>query len=173
MANPGATRRRSEELHDPCAVSIEGAPDRIPEPGGSQLRILRRFVGTVLVVYWATLFIATHLPIPEGPMRIPGADKAVHFTGYGILGLLLACWIALRRRLTAGGGVAVVLALAGYGAIDEWLQIPVGRSCDLADWLCDVLGSSVGVLVIALLSRLQPPVRPADGDADARDDGRQ
>jgi len=52
--------------------------------------------------------------------------------------------------------LATVLVLATYGAVDELLQIPVGRTCDIADWVFDLLGGSLGVLTIAMLDRFRP-----------------
>ncbi len=117
---------------------------------------LRRFVAAALLVYWIVLFAATHVPIRRAPVSIPGADKVVHFVGYGVLGLLLTFWVGLRRPLSGKVLLATVLILATYGAIDELLQIPVGRTCDIADWVFDLLGASLGVLTIALLNRFRP-----------------
>ncbi len=131
--------------------------DETSENGGpSANQNLRRFVGAALAVYWLVLFAATHVPIRRSPVAIPGADKVVHFVGYGVLGLLLTFWIGLRRPLSKRVLLVTVLVLATYGAIDELLQIPVGRTCDIADWVFDLLGGGLGVLTIAALDRFRP-----------------
>src|SRR5690606_24976899 len=116
-----------------------------------QASIVRRIAGVALTVYWLTLFTATHIPVRDAPVQFPGADKVAHFVGYGTLGLLLSFYVAMRRPWTMKVALVTVLAIAAYGAIDELLQIPVGRTCELADWMFDVLGASVGGLVITVL----------------------
>lgn len=72
-----------------------------------------------------------------------GGDKVVHFAIYGLLATLVC-------RLGTGWRAAVwaFLATAAFGATDEWHQsfIP-GRSTELADWLADVLGAAVAVVL--------------------------
>ena len=121
-----------------------------------QTYVLLRFVGTVLAVYWLTLFAATHMPLSDAPVGFRGADKIVHFAGYGILGLLVGLWVALRRPLTIKIALLSVAVLAAYGAIDELLQIPVGRTCDIYDWTCDVFGAGAGMLVMWLAALAHP-----------------
>jgi VanZ family protein len=110
-----------------------------------------------LAVYWITLLLATHVPVPSSAVSVPGADKVAHFVGYGVLGLLATLWITLRRPLSVRLTLLIIVCLAAYAAVDELLQIPVGRSCDIADWKWDVIGGSVGALLIALVSRLHSP----------------
>ena len=121
---------------------------------------LRRFTGAMLAVCSLSMFTATHVPISHPPVPIPGADKVVHFVGYGVLCLLLTFWIGLRRPLSRRVLWSTVLVLAAYGAVDELLQIPVGRTCDPADWGFDLSGGSVGVLTIASLNRFRPRRMP-------------
>lgn len=107
-----------------------------------------------LAAYWCLLFTATHLPPRSLKMVDPfgsGSDKAQHFLGYFGLGLggvlLLAAHGWLRGRTLA----LVWAACATYGALDELLQIPVGRSADWQDWLADVSGSGTACLLGAVL----------------------
>jgi VanZ family protein len=75
---------------------------------------------------------------------------------YGVLGLLTlrAAAVAQRARGTA---VAALVAVALFGALDEWHQqfIP-GRSQDTADWLADTLGGGTGILLAAVRPRREP-----------------
>src|SRR3954465_11589133 len=88
----------------------------------------------VVILYWAGLFGATHIPAPRLP-PIPVTDKTAHLVSYGFLASLL--YLALSRgnraRSSAEVAILVLTILLAYGAIDEWTQIPVGRSCELAD----------------------------------------
>ena len=101
-------------------------------------------------IYWLGLFILTHTPVAL-PVIIVSSDKSAHFVGYAMLGTLL--FVSLR---IAGWRDPMLLLLTiglAYGAIDEWLQIPVGRSCELNDWFADAAGIAVAVTVCTLIAR--------------------
>lgn len=121
----------------------------VPSP---QQVTLRRFVGVLLAVYWTMLFLATHVTIESAGPQIPNVDKLVHFVGYSVLGLLLSLSIALRRPLSFKVILGIMATIALYGIADELLQIPIGRGCELLDWVADLLGASTGVTVITVLS---------------------
>lgn len=131
----------------------------VDDEGTSQLMtsprplLLRRFAGMMLGVYWCVMFLATHVSFRSEGRAVPGADKVVHFVGFAILGMLLSFWIALRRPLTFSIMGVILVAIGLYGIIDELLQIPVGRDCELLDWVADILGASCGVGVMAWVSR--------------------
>ena len=99
--------------------------------------------------YWIALFILTHTPAEQLP--ITGvADKLAHFLAYAILGLLIfaSLWIAGTPPKRT---ILVTLALGFiYGVADELLQIPVGRDCELQDWLADAAGILASVVALAL-----------------------
>lgn len=98
---------------------------------------------TTLVVIWIILATLTHIPVPASVPQIRYSDKLVHLIAYFPLGLLLpSCHVrglSLRWKC--------VLWIAAYGVLDELLQIPVGRTASLADWLADVLGATLGAIV--------------------------
>lgn len=103
----------------------------------------------LLIVIWIILATLTHVPVPQSVQEIRISDKLVHLIAYLPLGLLLpACSI---RGLTKRWICVVVIAV--YGIMDELLQIPVGRTASLYDWLADLLGTSLG----AALGRLFEP----------------
>ncbi len=134
----------------PARPSSDGDTGDIPS---LQRPKLRQYIGVMLVVYWVVLFISTHIPYSsEGP-PIPGADKLIHFVGFGILGLLFALWVALRRTLTLAIIITIVVGIGLYGIVDELLQIPVGRDCELMDWVADLVGASAGVGLVTWLSK--------------------
>ncbi|CAN5574239.1 hypothetical protein BH09PLA1_BH09PLA1_03050 [soil metagenome] len=108
----------------------------------------RRLSSIALAVYWLGLFVVTHLP-PRNVPRTHVNDKIEHFVAYAILAALV---FVVAQRL--GGARAFAIAVAVclmYGAIDEWTQLLVGRSCEVNDWLADAGGAIVGSLV-ALIS---------------------
>jgi VanZ family protein len=106
------------------------------------------FVGTV--IYWLGLFTLTHTPIAL-PVIIVSSDKSAHFIGYALLGSAL--FASMRVAGWRDPMLLVLVIGLAYGAIDEWLQIPVGRSCELNDWFADAAGIAVAVTVCTLIAR--------------------
>jgi VanZ family protein len=77
-----------------------------------------------------------------------GADKLVHGGLYSMLGLSLA-W-GWARTGFAGSTVLLLIIGAGYGALDEWHQSFVpGRDANLGDWMADVVGVMLGLMLFA------------------------
>ena len=112
-------------------------------------RLAARIAWLLVAIYWATIFIATHIPAPKLPY-VPVTDKTAHFISY----FLLAAGISIAMMLQHRKSIPVtVLAIAlAYGAIDEWTQIPVNRSCELADWYADAAGASCAVVLVSAFS---------------------
>lgn len=85
------------------------------------------------------------------PRQLGPLDKVAHFSMYAVLAGLLtrAVW---QHRAMLSALVLTVVAVAVFGAVDEWHQrfIP-GRSTELADWVADSLGGAVGVITASLL----------------------
>lgn len=99
---------------------------------------------------WAGVIVfSTSMPTSVMPRQISPYDKALHFSMYAVLAALLTRYVMERGswRLL----VLAVVAVAAFGAVDEWHQrfIP-GRSTELADWVADTLGGAVGTLAMAL-----------------------
>ncbi|MCC6927496.1 MAG: VanZ family protein [Gemmatimonadaceae bacterium] len=97
------------------------------------------------VAWTVVILVITSVPgtaIPHGP-QIPGADKVVHGSMYGVLGFLAGK--ALGRDGFARWVVAGVL-IAALAAGDEWHQqwIPA-RSAETLDWVADVAGATLGM----------------------------
>ena len=88
-----------------------------------------------LAIYWPTLFIVSHIPIPTVVRKAGVSDKGLHFLAYLILVFLL--WFVLnphrKVRWPRAGVWWVFLALVAYGVVDELLQGYLGRSCDIGD----------------------------------------
>ena len=112
-----------------------------------------RIAWVVTIVYWCGLFALTHIPAPKLPIH-PRNDKAIHFAAYG--GLATALFLSMRfasSKPPAKVAVTVLAILLAYGAIDEWTQLLVNRSCEMADWHADAAGAAVAVTLLTLLSR--------------------
>jgi VanZ family protein len=102
---------------------------------------LKRFLPAAL--WLVVIFILTSLPAPVIPdVRIPHADKMIHFAIYLPLGFLLAR--AFRHRGSRAILYAAALCLAA-ASCDELHQVLVpGRSADILDLLADLAGGLAG-----------------------------
>jgi VanZ family protein len=116
---------------------------------------LKTWALTLLVVYWLALFVSTHVPLaPQAILPKNVSDKLLHLTAYGGLAFLICLNWSLRRPLGWRQAAIVLALVAGFGALDEVTQIPVGRDCDLVDWTADVTGATVGVGLFLLVGSL-------------------
>jgi VanZ family protein len=113
-------------------------------------RRLPKYVLLALALYWAAMFIATHIPGTSLPKPSLGLDKVVHFVGYAALAWLAALALRAMGYLNWKTVIAVVVVAAIYGAIDELLQPYFNRVCDLNDWLADVAGAIFGLIAFAM-----------------------
>jgi VanZ family protein len=105
---------------------------------------------------WAALIsVASSIPgdsIPDLP--ILSQDKIIHFGMYLLLAWLVfrafhnqSRYPGLRRR----AGLATLGVIAVYGMVDEFHQLFVpGRSGDIHDWISDMLGGCVLVLLMSV-----------------------
>lgn len=100
------------------------------------------------IVWGGMILVATSLPgsaLPSTPV-VPGADKLVHATLYGVLGWLVARAVEGRGQ---SAWAMVAIGVATFAAADEWHQqwIP-GRSADAFDWVADVAGAMAGASLL-------------------------
>jgi VanZ family protein len=101
-----------------------------------------------LPAYWLFLFSVTHLPFLRLDMPYAPSDKVAHLGAFGLLAFLFWRFVeGLGRPLSGRFVYIAAFWLYAYGAFDEYLQQFVGRSTDLDDWVCDVCGITV-VLVL-------------------------
>ncbi len=115
----------------------------------------RKAVLLALALYWPTLFVLAHIPMPQVVRQADVSDKGLHFLMYGILTVLL--WSVLRpdakvdwRRPAAW---LVLLAVLVYGLIDEGLQhFVAGRSADPRDLVADASGAVAAMIILSIFS---------------------
>lgn len=115
---------------------------------------LRRLLAWIsLGIYWPMMFVMTHLPGGK-TIVMPSNDKTAHFSGFLLLTLLY--WLvrygrerpSLRRKAL----YLTILLIALYAGVDEGSQELVeGRDGNIYDWLADVSGIFVGLILICLL----------------------
>jgi VanZ family protein len=123
------------------------------------------FYRRALPAYWIFLFCATHFPRLRISGPLPNIDKILHGLCFGLLAFLLWRFIeTFRRPASSKTFWTILVVLAGYGILDEWLQGFVGRGTDLADWIADVIGTVAVLLVLESRRRRAatqlPPVQP-------------
>lgn len=114
----------------------------------------------LLVLYWAALAVATHLPAVVVPQtRL--TDKSIHFIAFFGLSLLLGLTLWSRRPWGLRTAGSVVVLIAVYAAVDELTQglIP-GRYPDLRDWYYDLGGAGCAVAVLSVAALLGRNIRP-------------
>ena len=110
-----------------------------------------------LAIYWLILLVLTTLPGNDLP-KTGINDKIEHFTAYFLLGILLSLallfqnkFLKIKKYFTLYTGLFIGL----YAALDEIHQLFVpGRECDIMDWTADMIGASIGILLIIFLIRI-------------------
>jgi VanZ family protein len=108
-----------------------------------------RLLAAATAAYTAILLFATHHPKPGDLVgELTHRDKTLHFTAYGLLGLLVAATIAAAARLSPRTVVAAVGGLVAFAAVDELTQPLFGRSTELLDWVFDAAGIVAGFAAV-------------------------
>jgi len=113
----------------------------------------QKLVIILLLVYWPSLFVLAHMPIP-GLVREAGvSDKGLHFLAYLVLAFLF--WSAINPHQKVNWRKPrvwwVLLLVSGYGLVDELLQKWVaGRTCDATDFVADLAGILAGLVVLSV-----------------------
>jgi VanZ family protein len=99
--------------------------------------LARGAFAVVVLVSLAVLFA----PADDVPFAAPGVDKVVH------AGLFLA--LALTGRWAGIGRPVLGTLLVVYAAVSEVLQglTPLDRSMSVADWVADVAGIVLGLVL--------------------------
>lgn len=122
-----------------------------PHTAGERLKRIAARARTLAIAYFLLLFLGTHLPPDDLESVASLSDKWLHFGGYAVLTVcVLAGWELTIGVLQPKHYFAVWLAGILFGAFDEITQTPIGRNCDINDWMADVLGIVCGLLVYRL-----------------------
>jgi VanZ family protein len=107
-----------------------------------------------LIFYWILLFTLTSLPSQSVP-AVGVNDKVEHMLAY--FGLSFLMYLALlfqkkSRLLKSNALLFTLLFVFAYGILDEVHQLLIpGRSCELLDFMADMLGGIVGIIVVKIL----------------------
>ncbi|MBU0641508.1 MAG: VanZ family protein [Planctomycetes bacterium] len=139
--------------------------DSKPTPTSGWVNWYRR----ALPAYWIFLFCATHFPrlVLEGP--IPQTDKVAHSAAFGLLAFLFWRFVETFRSSLGSGFVWFAAGLLiAYAAVDEYLQLFVGRSGDVRDWISDTGGIVAVLAALEWCRRKNTPVNPRQKPPTAR-----
>ena len=117
------------------------------------LSLQRKITVVVLALYWPTLFIFAHIPVPQVVRKADVSDKGLHFLAYLVLTFLL--WFAIHGDKRVNWRKAAVwwmlLLVVWYGVVDELLQgVVAGRNCDVRDFFVDVAGALTGLILFSV-----------------------
>ena len=118
-------------------------------------RLLRKKLALLcLLVYWPSLFVLAHIPIPRVVRQADLSDKTLHVLAYFILVFLL--WGAIQPYQRVNWRKAhvwvVLTVVVWYGVMDEWLQGYAGRTPDVKDFAADLIGAGASLILLTLLS---------------------
>lgn len=107
-------------------------------------RAKRYFPALVWAAFLLVVGGRSDVPTPTTDLPI---DKVGHFVLYTLLGALLGWgWMRGPRRTAP---LLVLIPAFALGALDELHQYTVpSRSAEVADWIADVAGSSIGFMLV-------------------------
>ena len=106
-----------------------------------------------LPVYWIALAVATHYPSVTVPDQVPGNDKTIHFTAFGLLAFLRWRFELARRPIGARFVWTAGAVLLAYAALDEYLQQFFGRFTDPLDFVANATGIVVVLISLEIVRR--------------------
>ena len=102
---------------------------------------MRKDLDILLTLIMTTvLTLAMLWPIHQSPPAPDGSDKVVHLIAFAALTLPLA-------RTGRFGLIPIFIATSAYGGIIEVLQPFFGRSSDMQDWIADIAGVALGMML--------------------------
>ena len=132
-----------------------------------------RIAIVALLFYWTLLFIGTHIPANAVLGKLHASDKLLHAAAFAGLAFLMAWAIPTDRTRIHKNTVCAAIVCVIYAAVDEILQIPVGRTADWKDFVADCVGICMGLstytIARAILIKAEwnlfvnPPPERSDG----------
>jgi VanZ family protein len=111
-----------------------------------------RNIALAALIFWAAFVFVLHVHLREdSSLRIPHADKLVHFAMFAGLSFLFVRSIQVRNEfgISAKWVIAVVVICACYGGLLEFIQslTPAKRDSDILDWCADLVGIAAGTFM--------------------------
>ena len=110
---------------------------------------MRKYLDIPLTLIVTTvLTVAMLWPINQPPPAPEGSDKLVHFIAFAVLAFPLA-------HTGRFGLIPVFAGASAYGGLIEVIQPSFGRSADIQDWIADIAGVGLGIILALLYRRLR------------------
>ena len=110
---------------------------------------MRKYLDIPLtMIVTAVLTVAMLWPMHQPPLAPDGTDKIVHLIAFAALAFPLA-------RTDRFGLIPVFFGASAYGGIIEVIQPSFGRSADMQDWVADIAGVVLGIVLALLYRRLR------------------
>jgi VanZ family protein len=116
-------------------------------------KLYQRILRAMPIIFWALLIITSAFMLIELPPKQggwPHWDKLQHALVFLVLTLLGVIAYASKKHILAIGLIA-------YGASTELLQgmFTITRLASMNDWLADVVGICIGLLIFTLFQKMQ------------------
>ena len=112
---------------------------------------MRKYLDIPLTLIVTTLLTVAMLwPIDQPPPGPDGSDKMVHLIAFAALAFPLA-------RTGRFGLIPVFVGASVFGGLIELIQPSFGRSADMQDWIADIAGVGLGIVLALLYRRLRKP----------------
>ena len=110
---------------------------------------MRKYLDIPLTLIVTTvLTVAMLWPINQPPSAPDGTDKIVHLIAFAALAFPLA-------RTGRIGLIPVFVGASAFGGLIEVIQPSFGRSADMQDWIADIAGVGLGIVLALLYRRLR------------------
>ena len=110
---------------------------------------MRKYLDIPLtLIVTAVLTVAMLWPINQPPPGPDGSDKMVHLIAFAALAFPLA-------RTGRFGLIPVFVGASAFGGLIELIQPTFGRSADMQDWIADIAGVALGIVLALLYRRLR------------------
>jgi VanZ family protein len=114
----------------------------------------------VPILFWLLLITITLFMLVELPTKLGGWpywDKVQHASVFMVLTLIAT--LVFRQK-----NILVAIGLISYGAATELLQswFTVTRLASINDWLADIAGVMIGLLIFALVKKLSQHIKSYD-----------
>ena len=100
------------------------------------------------LIVTALLTVAMLWPNHQPPPAPDGTDKIVHLIAFAALAFPLA-------RTGRFGLIPVFVGASAFGGLIEVIQPSFGRSADMQDWIADIAGVGLGIVLALLYRRLR------------------
>jgi VanZ family protein len=104
----------------------------------------RRVLLVITICLWIVACTLTHLP-PDKVPNFHTSDTYLHTIGFGGLASWFLLTLVSFRTRTLPRILLVLVVMAAYGALDENTQPFFGRTCELRDWVNDMIGTAIAV----------------------------